>query len=211
MNMKFLKRVLAVTLAASLMVAPALTAGATTNSSAPSSSDGGSTPAPTVTYETTGKVSVAGANITSDVAGVYSVKTLAGVALRESAATIKSEAGLAANESVFVKAFDISAAKAPKAYDSANSVIAAIGGTLKGAVNIDLGKLTNGKGFTTLSGLSVPATFGVKNVTPGKKLVVVHVLPGGATEVLEDLDENPNTVTVNVTGFGAYFIVEVNA
>ncbi len=39
MNMKFVKKILAVTLAASLMVAPAVTAGATTGSSEPSQSD----------------------------------------------------------------------------------------------------------------------------------------------------------------------------
>ena len=211
MNMKFLKRVLAVTLAASLMVAPALTAGATTNSSEPSSSTGDGTPAPTVTYETTGKVSAGGTVVTSDVPGVYSVRILGGVALRKSAKEIKADANLAANESVFVKAYDITPAKAPKAFASANEVIAAMGGTLKGALNLDLGKLTDGKNFTTLNGVAVPATFGVKNVTPGKKLVVVHVIPGGEVEVLADLDNNPNTVTVNVTGFGAYFVVEVDA
>jgi hypothetical protein len=214
MNMKFLKRVLAVTLAASLMVAPVITAGATTNSSQPAASSTStasqeSTPATNPDVKTTGSVSVPGANLTSDVPGSYLIKTIAGIAVRQNAATIKAAAGLAANESVFVRAYDITAAKAPAAFASANFAATALGGTIKGALNIDLGKLTAGKNFTTLNGVAVPCTFGIRNATAGKKLVVIRVLPGGAVEVLEDQDENPNTVTVNISGFGAYFIVEI--
>ncbi|MBR4667561.1 MAG: hypothetical protein IKO76_02250 [Butyrivibrio sp.] len=215
MNMKFLKRVLAVTLAASLMVAPVITAGATTNSSEPaatsstSTASQESTPATNPDVKTVGSFSVPGANLTSDVPGSYLIKTIAGIAVRQSAATIKAAAGLAANESVFVRAYDITAAKAPAAFASANFAATALGGTIKGALNIDLGKLTAGKNFTTLNGVAVPCTFGLRNVTAGKRLVVIRVLPGGAVEVLEDQDENPNTVTVNISGFGAYFIVEI--
>ena len=215
MNMKFLKRVLAVTLAASLMVAPVITAGATTNSSEPaatsstSTASQESTPVTNPDVKTVGSFSVPGANLTSDVPGSYLIKTIAGIAVRQSAATIKAAAGLAANESVFVRAYDITAAKAPAAFASANFAATALGGTIKGALNIDLGKLTAGKNFTTLNGVAVPCTFGLRNVTAGKRLVVIRVLPGGAVEVLEDQDENPNTVTVNISGFGAYFIVEI--
>ncbi len=209
MNMKFLKRVLAVTLAASLMVAPVITAGATTNSSSSSSSDDGTAAVVETEVKSVGTVSVGGVVLKSDVPGAYLVKTLAGLAVRQSAATIKAAAGLAANESVFVRAYDITAAKSPAAFASGNAAAAALGGVVKGALNIDLGKLTAGKNFSTLNGVAVPATFGVRNVTPGHRLVVVRVVPGGAIEVLEDQDENPNTVTVNISGFGAYFVVEI--
>ena len=217
MNMKLMKKVLATTLAATLLVAPAITAGATTDSSsapapaatAPASTNSGgsqSTPEPAV-VERVGTVTVAGTVIKSDVAGAYWVKTLAGVAVRQSSATIKTAAGLANNETPYVRAYDITRAKSPAAFASFDAAAAAVGGTVIGAVNIDLGKLA-GRNFSSLdAGIKVPTTIGVANAN-GRTLAVVKVVPGGATEILQDQDDNANTVTFDIQGgLAAYAVI----
>ena len=210
MNMKFVKKVLATTLAATLLVAPAITAGATTDSSsAPASTSGGSSePASVVSeVERLGSVTVAGTAIKSDVPGAYLVKTLAGIAVRQSSATIKTAAGLANNETPFVRAYDITAKKSPAAFASFEGAAAAVGGTVLGAVNIDLGKLADRKFSSLDAGVKVPTTIGVANAN-GRTLAVVKVLPGGATEILQDQDDNPDTVTFDIQGgLAAYAVI----
>lgn len=216
MNMKLVKRIIAATLAATLMIAPAITAGAATDtgSGAATQTTGGTTTTqttatvvnPNVSSEST--VAVGGVVLKSQVAGAYAVRSLAGVAIRQSAATIKTAAGLAANETPFVRAYDITAKNSPAAFASINAAAASVGGTVIGAINIDLGKLTAGK-FSQLSAdVAVPTTVGVKNPPAGKTLAVVKVLPGGAFEVLQDADDNAYTVTFNITGgLAAYAVI----
>ncbi len=202
MNMKFLKKFLAVTLAASLMIAPAVTAGATTDASQSSGSEStassgdSSTPAaPAVTATS----SVAGVGA-STVAGAYSVKTLPGVAVKAAAATIAQQAGLQANEKVFARVYDINAKGSPLAFKSINAAIAGVGGTFVGALNFDFGKMAGGKFAALPEGVEVPVAFGVPAAFAGKKIGVVKVAKGGVTTILEDQDDNPNSVTVPVSG-----------
>lgn len=212
MNTKLVKRILATTLAATLMVAPVITAGATTDSSAASSSSSTTeeAPAPEELKDATAPVVAGGVVLKSDVGGkVLLPKTAAisGVVLRQSSATIKAAAGLAANEAPFLKAYEINAKKSPAAYAAFNGAAAAAGATVLDAVNIDLGKMTAGKFSDLAAGVSVPTTIAVKNAN-GRKLAVVKVLPGGATSILDDTDDNPNTVTFPVSGgLAAYAVI----
>ncbi len=211
MSMKFLKKILAVTLAASLMVASAVTAGAasTDSSSSGSESTAQSSENSSSSTATTSTSTVAGVG-TSTVGGAYSVKNLGGVAVREPATAIASKAGMTANEKPYVRAYDITAKQSPAAFVSINSAASSVGGTVVGAVNIDLGKLTGGK-FTQLpDGVSVQTTIGIPGgkVDSSKTYAIVKVLPGGATEIIADQDTNPNTVTFNITGgLAAYAII----
>ena len=213
MNMKFVKRMLAATLAATLMVAPALTAGATTNSSSSSneeSSNSGSTEAVVVTEALpSSTVSVGGTVIKSQINGAYAVKTLAGVAVRQGNDAIKAAAGLGKSETPVARVYDITAKKSPRVFDSFNGAAAAAGGVVLGAVNFDLGKMAGGKFSDLPADVSVPVTFGVKNAN-GRTLSVIKVVPGGATTILTDTDENPNTVTVPVTGGLAAYAIMAN-
>lgn len=213
MNMKFVKRMLAATLAATLMVAPALTAGAasTTDSSKEEKNSSSTTEAVVVTEAApSSTVSVGGTTLKSQVNGAYAVKTFAGIAVRQGTDAIKSAAGLGKNETPFVRAYDITAKNSPKVFDSFNGAAAAAGGKVLGAINFDLGKMTSGK-FTDLAAdVSVPVTIGVKNAN-GKALCVIKVEPGGATTILTDTDDNPNTVTFPVTGgLAAYAVMAAN-
>lgn len=220
MNMKFVKRFIAVTMAATLMVAPAITASAATEDSQGSAQQAATEAAVTTAeVKTEAVASVSGAVIKSDVAGAYAVGTskvdtaISAVVPRESAAQIKSEAGLAANEAPYVQAYDITEKKAPKAYDSAKSVAAAVNGRLDGAINLKLAK-KSGKTVTNLSAdVAVPMTFALKKAVPaGMRAVVLKISAGGAFTVLEDLGTTPGAITVPVTGGdAAYFIMYVPA
>ncbi len=208
MNNKIVKKVLAVAMAASMVVMP-LTVGATDSSS--SSSDSTTvTAAEAAGVTTTSTVNAGGTVLKSSTAGAYSVKTLSGVAVKSTVSEIKAAAGMAANETPFVKAYDITAKKSPAAYASINSAAESMGATVTGAVNIDLGKVTGGKYTELPAGVSVPTTIGIPGgkVDPTKTYAVVKVLPGGATEILQDQDTNPNTVTFNITGgLAAYAVI----
>ena len=199
MNSKVIKKVLALTLAATLLAMP-IVAGATDQAEAPT---------PDVVSATT-PVAIGGTVLKSDVAGAVSIpKTaaIAGVVVRQSAAQMKTTAGLAANESAFVRAYEITEKKSPAAYASFKAAAAATGGTVLDAVNIDLGKMAGGKFADLPAGVSVPTTVAVKSAA-GRTLAVAKVLPGGATEILQDQDDDPNTVTFPITGgLAAYAVI----
>jgi hypothetical protein len=55
--------------------------------------------------------------------------------------------------------------------------------------------------------VEIPATLGVANAG-GRTLAVVKVLPGGASEILPDTDENALTVTFPISGgLSAYAVI----
>lgn len=208
MNMKFVKKMLAATLAATLMVAPAITAGATTDSSEASTDSATEEVVnPDVTPSST--VAVGGTVLKSQINGAYAVKGLAGVAVRQGNDAIKAAAGLGKNETPFARVYDLTAKRSPKVFDSFNGAAAAAGGVVLGAVNFDLGKMAGGKFAGLPADVSVPVTFGVKNAN-GRTLSVIKVAPGGATTILTDTDDNPNTVTVPVTGGLAAYAIMAN-
>ncbi len=199
MNRLF-KKVLATALAATLLAMP-MVAGATDQP----------TPAATPFVEVTesAPISVGGQVIKSDVSGAFSIPKnaqISGVVVRQSSDTIKAAAGLGKNEKPFVTAYEITAKSSPKAYASFNGAAASVGATVLDALNIDLGKVAGGKVSDLPAGVSVPTTVGVKN-PGGKTLAVAKVLPGGATEIIPDTDDNPNTVTFPITGGPAAYAI----
>jgi hypothetical protein len=200
MNNKLFKKVLATVLAATLLAMP-IVAGAT---------DQEATSVVDETIKDAAPVSIGGTVITSDVAGAFQIpasSALVGVAVRQASATIKANLGMAGNEKPFVRAYAITAAKSPAVFASFNGAAAGLGGVVLGALNIDFGKMTAGKFSDLPAGASVPTTVGVKNAN-GRTLAVVKVLPGGATEILQDTDTNPNTVTFPITGgLAAYAVI----
>lgn len=201
MSMKLVKKFIAMTMAATLMVAPVITASAATGDAE-------------AEVKTAASASVSGQVIKSDVPGAYSVgkastaTQIAAVVPRESTAEIKAEAGLAPNEAPYVQAYDITEKKAPAAYNSANAVAASTGGIIGGAINLKLAKKA-GTAVTNLpETVAVPMTFALKSVPAGKRAVVVRIASGGAFTILEDMGTTPGAITVPVTGGdAAYFIM----
>ena len=206
MSIKLAKKLLAVTIAASMMVVPVVagattdeagksaeTTTATTSSNSGSSSSSSSSSTVTVVAETN-KV----AGVTSTVAG------------KTSEAELKAAAGLGAGEKPYVKAYDITAKNSPAAFASINAAAQALGGKVVGAINVDFGKLSNGKFAELDSSVSARTMVGIPGAKADKKYVIVKVLAGGATEVIEDADTVTSTITFDITGgLAAYAVVEI--
>lgn len=198
MRISSLKKFLAVTVAATMLAMP-LTVGAT------DSSESSSEPATANIEEVqpTSQIAAGGTVIKNETPGAFVVQKsspVTGMAVRETPAQIKQAAGLAANETPFVSAYTVDRAKSAAVYASFDGAAATLGGTTLGGINVDLGKLTNGK-FTELpEGVEVPFSFGIKNYNPNLTYYIVKVLPGGATELVPaEVDAN-GVITFNISG-----------
>ncbi|MCR5399334.1 MAG: hypothetical protein K6E68_07335 [Lachnospiraceae bacterium] len=185
-----MKKVLAVTLAATTILGTSLTAFATTQAASSSSSSTAETPA--VASSTVGGVK-------STTRGVNYATAVTGSAVTTPAATISAAFGLAANEAPFTKFYNFDPKKSKDANKVINDVVALIPGAVRGpSVNMEFGKMAGGKysllpatGAVTVS-FGLPAAFS-KNA---KNVAVISVSELGLA-LLPDLDVNPYTVTVN--------------
>ncbi|SFP80050.1 hypothetical protein SAMN04487928_108101 [Butyrivibrio proteoclasticus] len=236
MNMKLVKKVLAVTMAASMIVMP-LTAGAT-DSAQPSSSDTTVTPAQaeavattsevTVTQEeevattsqvtqaettstTTNNVIAGGTVIKNELPGAFQISSqsaISGVAIRQSANTIKTSAGLSSNQTPFARVYTLDPNKSKAVYASFNAAAEVYGGSVVAAINSDLGALTGGK-FTSLpEGVSVPVTIGIKNFDPNAEYYIIKVSKKGLIEKIPVTIEN-GKATFDITGgLSAYALMK---
>jgi hypothetical protein len=198
MRIQTLRKVLAVTVAATMLAMP-LTVGAT--DSAESSS--AQTTANVEEVKTTSQVVAPGGTvIKNELPGAFQIQASApitGMAVTVAPATIKQQAGLAANETPFVSAYTVDRKKSAAVYASFDAAAATVGGTTLGGINIDLGKLTGGK-FTELpEGVSIPFSMGIKDYNPALTYYVVKVLPGGATEMIPVTVEN-GVISFEITG-----------
>lgn len=211
MTMKFIKKMLAVTLAATMMVAPALTVCATTEPSAPAASSG-TTEAPNPFKEAVSATTpqrLGGQTLKSDVPGTIVVpakSNLQGMVLRQSAATIAAAGGLGKGERPNFTAYVLSRAKSKAVYASIDGAAASMGATVLDAFNANLAKIGNGKRTNLSADVAVPMTIGVKNAN-GRTLALVKVVGGGQTTVLQDQDDNPDTITAPISGGDAAYAV----
>ncbi len=218
---KSLKKVLAAALAMSLVMAPVMGVNAApssqTSGQVSGNSDGGSentssaTSAEAVEVPTTSTVVAGGKVLTTTVKGAYMSKKIPGTVVSTGKDAIAAAYGLGAGEQPYVRVYDITEKNSPAAMASVNAAAAAVGGTVVGTVNVELGKLAGGK-FSLLAQGGAPITmaFGIpKNaVKAGFAYAMICVRPGGAIEILPDLDADPATVTFNTTGgLGAYAMV----
>lgn len=197
-----MKKVLAVTLAATTILGTSLTAFAATTVAASSSSSESSTP---VVASST----VAG--VKSTTAGINYATAVAGSAVTTPAANISAAFGLAANEKPFTKFYNFDAKKSTAAKAVIDAVVSLIPGAKLGpVVNVELGKMTSGKysllpetGVVRLA-FALPGGF----AKDAKNVAVIKVTTTGIA-ILPDLDTNPYTVTFDTTGgAGAYAIIK---
>ena len=208
------KRLLAATLAATMMMATALTAAA-------SGGSGGSTGASTSTEASTesaapevktsaagATVNIAGMKIATTVAGVYSAKSVQGMAVITPADTLKASLGLTGSQTPYIVAFDTDPKKSNKAMACVDAATTALGGTFVTALNIDLAAKNNGKVVKLANGSAAMLTGLPKGADMTKTYYVVCVQPGGIITILEDQDVSPATVTFEIkAGLGTYAIV----
>ncbi len=218
---KSLKKVLAAALAMSLVMAPVVGVNAAPSTggsgNVSGNSDGGSenTSSATSTEAAevphTSVVNAGGTVLTTTVKGAYMSKKIPGTVVSTGKDAIAAAYGLGAGEQPYVRVYDINAENSPAAMASVDAAAAAVGGTVIGTVNLELGKLAGGK-FSLLAQGGAPITmaFGIPKtaVKAGFAYAMICVRPGGVIEVLPDLDANPATVTFNTTGgLGAYAMV----
>ncbi len=214
MKANIIKRMLCGALALSLVLAPSMSTlassnagnvtGNTTVAPATNSEVQENTTAATVSYTT----SSSAAGIRSEVGGVFVLKKGVGVAVTMPAATIAANYGLGAGERPFVKALDIDTKKSNLAYQCMTDTARALGATVVGAINLELGKMSGGVYSLLPAGVEIPVTFSVPAAAQGRTVAVIRVQEGGVVTVLQDTDTNPATVSFNTTGgAGAYAII----
>lgn len=207
MKANSIKKLMACALAVSLVMAPVLGVSAATV--APSTSEPAASTAAAVTTTTT-STTVAG--VKSTVGGVFTAKSVGGVAVSTATSSLAAGYGLASNEKPYAKVSDMDPKKSYAAKAVIDLAAASQGAEVGPMLNIELGKMTGGK-YSLLStegdairlSVAVPAKFAQAN----KTFAVVRVRAGGACTILQDVDDNPNTVTFDTTGgAGAYAIIK---
>ena len=200
MSIKTFKRILAVTMAASVLAMP-LTVGAT-DSADSTRSDSSVTRQEAASVQTTSEVSVNGSVVQNELPGIFEITAspaVSGIAVRGTAAQIKQKAGLAGNESPIVRAYSVERKKSPAVYKSFDAAASIVGGKLVGGINVDLGKVAEGKYSKLPREVSVPATIGIKNYDPKLNYYVAKVVSGGAIELIPVTVEK-GMATVDITG-----------
>lgn len=219
--MRSMKKVLAATLVATMVMASAFTvcaktttqnAGTGSESSSSSTTQESSAPATYAESKSKGAnatIKVNGVAVKTSIAGVYAANSLNGIAVTTPAADLAATLGLTSGQKAAIIIYDTDQKKSTAAMVSVNAAIEALGGAdLVSTLNIDLGAKQNGK-WVTLSNGSVALKAGLpKTADTTKTYSVICVQPGGATTILEDQDTDPATVTFAVqAGLGTYAIV----
>lgn len=211
-----LKKILAATLAATMVMSSAMTASAcggyydssSSSSSTTTSSESTSTPAPSTVQGANAAIKVAGVEVRTSIGGVYAAKSVQGAAITTSLNSVRANLGLTGSQKPAITIYDTDPKKSPAALASINAAAEALGGTVLTSLNIDLGAKENGK-WVTLSNGSVALAAGLpKGADTTKTYCAILVQPGGVVTILEDQDTNPKTITFEVkAGIGTYAIV----
>jgi cytoskeletal protein RodZ len=176
MNMKLIKRVLAATLAATLMVAPVLTAGATEPAAAAQLREYRNTPSSSGTSATS-TVSVKVSFVGNTAPTTNSVP-----AFKEAKDTMKAAAG---GQEVNPVYYEKTTKSSPAAAASFQGAADSMKVTLLGD------KMFTGQAVKGSTDATAMTDFPVPKEGLGKKLVMIIVLPGGATKVIENAADAP--------------------
>ncbi len=210
MKSSIIKKMLTGALALSLVMAPAMSAGATTTvpSEESSSSESTSSEASTPVAEIPASSTVAGTVTTTS--GTYLAKSVSGSAVATSVANIAAGYGLASNETPYAKFSDMDPKKSTLAKAAIDQAALSQGAEVGPMLNIEFGKMTAGKySLLPSDGAEIRVALGVpkKFADAGKTFAVVRVQAGGVVSILPDVDDNPNTVTFDTTGGAAAYAI----
>lgn len=189
MNKKFAKKLLAVTIAASMLVVP-VTAGATSPSK----------PAAPAAEET--QVSVAevpsfawipASGTATTINGAFAARSIKGMSIK----TPVSAIGFPAGTRPFAKNYDITSKSAKEAFAALEAAMKAYGGTRFLAIfNFELGFFQGNQYALTTKDQTFDAVMGISGAKADKQRVA-QAVPGGEVNVFEDQDTNASTVTAN--------------
>lgn len=197
-----MKRALATVLAVATVAAPSLGAMAATTTN-------NATTAVETVVEAPQTASVV-AGIKSTVAGSYNVKSLGGVAVVTPVAALKTAAGIAANETPRIAAYDVTAKKNPASSAMLDAIAASQNAAVISKVELDFSKISAGKIVALNNGVAIEMRLALPKsaVVPGAKYAVAYVAPGGAFAVLPAVvDANGTLAFFAKGGQGAYAVI----
>ncbi len=220
MKLGKIKKFLAVTCAATMLMSATLMVCAEGTISGNSASSGTNTSSGAVVEEpeltfvekmtktANASISVAGTETKTSVSGVYAAEKVRGVVVETPAADVKAALGLTGTQKPTIFVYDVDSKKSVNAMTSINAAAEAMGTEVVACLQIELGAKENGK-WVELSDGSVALKAGLpKSADKSLTYSAICVQEGGVITVLEDLDTDPNTVTFAVSaGLGAYAIV----
>lgn len=174
-------------------------------------SSGGGTIETAVEVPSTSEVRVNGVTRVTSVRGAYMSQTFQGTVVSTGRDALGEAYGVENPGQLYIRIYDISEKNTPAAMASIEAAAEAVGGSVIGAVNMEIGSLENG-GFTLLDqdGEEITMIFGIpqNQIQEGYAYAMICVRPGGTIEVLPDLDIDPATVTFQMTGgIGAYAMI----
>lgn len=203
-----IKKILAATLAATMVMAAGLTTFAASGSASDSTAAVVASEDAKAVATENAAVAVAGSSVKTTVAGCYAAKKVQGVAVTTPAADLSAKLGLEKGQKAYVTVYDTDAKKSSKAMESLEAAATAVNGSIVSTLNFDLFAKQSGK-KVVLSNGAVQVTVGLpKTADTTKTYVVIRVVPGGEVTVLDNTSTNPKAVTFEVTaGQGTYAIV----
>lgn len=204
MKTRLIKRMLGATLAMALILAPSMGAFATTNvpvsgNRAPAAPAAQEATVAAPVYKATSSV----AGVKSSVGGVYILNKGIGTAILTPAGNI----AVAPGARPYVKAIDMDVKKSNLAYKCMTDHAAALGATVVGTINLEIGQMLSGKYSLLGADVTVSAAFSVPAAAQGKTVAVLRVQEGGVVTLLQDTDPNPAVVAFNTTGGAAAYAI----
>lgn len=209
MKTSIMKRKLTGVLVAALVMAPVISVVAAGSSETPS----GSTVAEQVSsvVEAVPESSTV-AGVVTTTKGAYLATSVDGAAVTTSTADIASGYGLAAGETPYAKMTNVDPKKSYLAKTVIDTAAASQGAEVGPMLNVEFGKMSDGK-YSLLSsdGADIRVTFGIPKsfAQADKTFAVVCVRAGGVVSILNDVDDNPDTVTFDTKGgAGTYAIIK---
>ncbi len=213
MKANTIKKRLTGVLVAALVMAPVISVAAANSSETPS----GSTVVEEVVAEAGGETAAVPerstvAGVVTTTKGAYLATSVDGAAVTTSTEEIASGYGLSAGETPYVKLTNADPKKSHLAKAAIDLAAASQEAEVGPMLNLELGKMSGGK-YSLLSsdGADVRITFGIPKdfAQADKTFAVVCVRAGGVVSILNDVDDNPDTVTFDTKGgAGTYAIIK---
>ena len=198
-------------LAEPISAAAKTVSGSTVSGSTVSESNGNGSSSATTAV--TNNVFIGGKRVASTIGGIFTATSVNGVAITTpkenlAAAVGLSEADVKAGTNVRSYICD-NHDKASKA--ALQSAAEAAGKTVAGYINIDLYTITKKGVVTKVTSSTEPVT--ITLALPGRlaktnnNFSIIAIDQDGKTVVMDDVDTDPKTITINTKVFGAYSIV----
>lgn len=187
-----MKKSLAVLLAVATVAGSSSTAFAASSSTTPTTPCEAASSVEAAASVTSSSVEVAtvpttssAAGIKTTVAGAYLAKSVTGLAVTSSVADLKASLGLAANETPYLIAYDLTSKKNPASFAALDAAAASQNATVVAKFELDFAKRAGNK-LTMLNGGKIPMLVGIKvaDFVAGANYAVICVTPGGAVSVI---------------------------